>query len=172
MITQPLNKLIWIDRSKLHPNDYNPNYVAPEELKLLKKSIIETGWTQPIVVDKHYVIIDGFHRYTVSADQDVFKLTKGKVPVVIIENIDEAHRRIATVRHNRARGTHGVIEMAKILRQLAEELNLSKEEIMFRLGMDSEEVDRLITREGMPALISKNSEGFSKSWTPNRKKPR
>lgn len=166
---QPINNLIWVDRNKLTPNDYNPNYVAPQELKLLKKSILETGWTQPIVVDEKLVIIDGYHRYTVSKDPEISKMTSGKVPVVVVQKIDEGHRRIATIRHNRARGTHAVLDMASILQSLVEDQKLTKEEIKYRLGMDDEEVDRLLTRKGMPGIMSSEQKGFNRSWKPNRK---
>jgi len=162
-MSQPLDKVIWIDRSKLQPNDYNPNKVYPKELKLLQTSILETGWTQPIVVDENYVIIDGFHRFTVSGTPEVSKMTNGKVPIVVVKNIDPKHRRMATIRHNRARGTHGVLEMSKIVRFLSES-GVTVEELCYRLGMEPEEVERLATRDGMPVEMLKNVKGFRKSW--------
>ena len=67
---QPIDKIQWIDRDKLKPNNYNPNMVAPPELKLLKISILEDGWTQPIVVTADMTIVDGFDRGTISGDKD------------------------------------------------------------------------------------------------------
>jgi ParB-like chromosome segregation protein Spo0J len=67
---QPISNVQWIDRELLQANDYNPNHVASPELRLLAQSILESGWTQPIVarsVDNgRYEIVDGFHRWTVS----------------------------------------------------------------------------------------------------------
>lgn len=152
----------------MKPNDYNPNYVAPAEMRLLKISILETGWTQPIVCDKDYVIIDGFHRYTVAGDKEVSNMTEGKVPVVIVDNIDDSHRRLATVRHNRARGTHAVLEMSKVVRYLVES-GMDAKEIIHRLGMDDEEVERLATRDGMPArIVNKKQQDFSSAWKPKQ----
>ena len=80
---QPLDKITWIDRDKLKPNNYNPNKVAPPELKLLKISILEDGWTQPIVVNPDYTIVDGFHRWTLVTNisdlmfRVVFRRVKG-----------------------------------------------------------------------------------------------
>ena len=48
----PLASLQWVDRDKLHANDYNPNKVSEENLKLLVQSILTNGWTLPIV-DHH-----------------------------------------------------------------------------------------------------------------------
>ena len=58
----PLSSLQWVDRNSLKPNDYNPNKVSKENLKLLVQSILTNGWTLPIVVRKDFTIIDGFHR--------------------------------------------------------------------------------------------------------------
>ena len=85
---QPLDKITWIDRDQLKPNNYNPNKVAPPELKLLKTSIIEDGWTQPIVINPDFTIVDGFHRWTISGHKEIHKLTKGKVPTVMISPKD------------------------------------------------------------------------------------
>ena len=167
---QPINKVMWIPRSHLKPNDYNPNFVAPPEMKLLKTSILETGWTQPIVIDKDGVIVDGFHRYTIAADKEVSEMTDGKVPVVVLEDIDDNHRRMATIRHNRARGTHAVLEMSSIVTYLIEQGHMTAKEIMHRLGMDEEEVLRLSAKGGMPAAMIKQQKDYAKAWKPGEKK--
>lgn len=46
----PLASLQWVDRNTIHANDYNPNKVSEENLKLLIQSILTNGWTLPIVV--------------------------------------------------------------------------------------------------------------------------
>lgn len=66
ILYKPLSTLKWVDRELLRPNDYNPNKVPKENLKLLMQSIIVNGWTLPIVVRPDYTIIDGFHRWTVA----------------------------------------------------------------------------------------------------------
>jgi len=164
---QPISKVKWVHRDTLQPNDYNPNKVAPPELELLITSILEDGWTQPIVVLPDNTIVDGFHRYTVSADKRLVARFKGMVPVVTVD-IDPVHRQMSTIRHNRARGTHGILPMAKIVRGIIEE-GVSKEEIQCRLGMEDEEVNRLVDRSGMPQQTSKQQEGFGNSWKPSAK---
>ncbi len=162
---QPLDKIQWIDREEISPNNYNPNKVAPKELKLLKTSIIEDGWTQPIVINSNNTIVDGFHRWTVSGHKEIYSLTNGKVPVVVIQSENKSQQQMATIRHNRARGTHGVLEMSNIISDMVEQ-GVSGDDIAARLGMEKEEVVRLLFRSGIPkSEVFKDME-FSKSWTP------
>src|SRR5262245_27363791 len=138
---QPLNVVEWVDPKTLRANHYNPNKVAPPEMDLLKISILEDGWTQPIVARPDGEIVDGFHRYTLgSTDPDVPALTGGLVPVVRLRDADMAHQMMSTIRHNRARGTHRVIRMAEIVTALKDQ-GLSEDEIMHRLQMEDEEVE-------------------------------
>jgi ParB-like chromosome segregation protein Spo0J len=162
---QPLDRIQWIHRDNLKPNDYNPNKVAPPELKLLKISIIEDGWTQPIVVNSDFTIVDGFHRWTVSGHKEIYAITDGYVPVVILKETEESQKKMATIRHNRARGTHGVLEMSNIVSDMVKS-GLSGEEIMQRLMMEKEEVVRLLFRAGIPKSDVFKDMEFSKAWQP------
>ena len=45
----PVLNVKMVDIDKVVANDYNPNKVAPPEMRLLKHSIEEDGYTQPIV---------------------------------------------------------------------------------------------------------------------------
>ena len=163
---QPLNNIVWRKREELKPNNYNPNRVASTEMKLLKISIQEDGWTQPIVINPDMTIVDGFHRWTVS--EDLKDLTDGYVPTVMITPKDISQQQMATIRHNRARGTHGVLEMSNILVEMVEQ-GLEGEEIMKRLQMEKEEVVRLLYRAGIPKSDVFKDLEFSKSWTPKDK---
>jgi len=165
MKKQPIQNVQWVHRDQLVANNYNPNKVAPPELKLLKTSILEDGWTQPIVVNSDMTIVDGFHRWTVSGHKEIYAITDGLVPVVVLEPKDKAHQRMSTIRHNRARGTHGVLEMSNIVSGLVLE-GLSGEEIMSRLGMEKEEVVRLLFRAGIPKSDVFKDGDFGKSWNP------
>ena len=160
---QPINQVQWIERDKLRPNGYNPNRVAGPEMKLLKISILEDGWTQPIVINPDYEIVDGFHRWTVSGDKDVQAITGTLVPVVMTKPSNDAHQKMSTIRHNRARGTHGVLNMSEIIQSMIDD-GLSKQEIMIRLQMEEEEVSRLAARVGIPKSDLIDDNGFSKSW--------
>lgn len=162
---QPLNKISWIHRDTLKPNNYNPNKVAPPELELLKISIIEDGWTQPIVINPDFTIVDGFHRWTVSGHKEIYALTDGNVPTVMITPKDANQQQMATIRHNRARGTHGVLEMSNIITDMVKN-GLDGQEIMKRLKMEKEEVVRLLFRAGIPKSDVFKDKDFSQSWTP------
>lgn len=115
---QPISSVQWVDRESLKPNLYNPNKVAPVEIELLITSILEDGWTQPIVINSKNEIIDGFHRWTVSNDKRLRDIFNGEVPVVVANMQDRSHQQMSTIRHNRARGTHGVLPMADIVKNL------------------------------------------------------
>ena len=180
--SQPLSEVRWVHRTTLRANDYNPNHVAPVEMELLKTSILETGWTQPIVVlDDWTTIVDGFHRWTVSNDEEVGKLTDWHVPVVSC-GLDMNHRVIATIRHNWARGNHIIDRMGEIVRDLRSN-GLNDEEIQQRLGMEQEEIDRLVEVRGMPEVTGVGANrnklpasakkvepgSFNKGWFPGDK---
>ena len=163
----PLDNIHWIDREKLCPNDYNPNHVAKSELKLLKLSILEDGWTQPIVARRDGTIVDGFHRWTISGTKEVSSLTGGQVPVVYIDDsVSEGHQRMSTIRHNRARGSHVILKMSNILQELCA-MGLSNEEIGRRLGMENEEIERLLFQGGIMGKILEEKQDFSKAWIPD-----
>lgn len=168
---QPLENVLWLPFLQIQPNNYNPNKMAPPELELLKVSLLADGWTQPVVlfVDNEQDgrwIVDGFHRWTLAAtDDEVQAMTDGHVPIVIIDG-DLQHRMMSTIRHNRARGMHGVVPMAEIVRKLLEE-GVPAEKIQSLLGMEQEEIDRLAERAGVPAQISAaGKEKFNQGWEP------
>lgn len=150
-----------VNTDKVFSNDYNPNKVAPPEMKLLKLSIEEDGYTQPIVTyydaeQDRYIIIDGFHRYRCA--KEYFNLPQ--VPVVVVDK-PIANRIASTIRHNRARGTHGVRAMSDIILALLEQ-GWDDAQIAKHLGMDAEEVMRLKQITGLPQAFANHE--FSKSW--------
>lgn len=161
---QPINAVRWVPRESLSANGWNPNNVFKPEMKLLKLSILEDGWTQPIVVTPDDEIVDGFHRWTISSDPDVYAQTGGLVPVVTLTGADAAHLRMSTVRHNRARGSHHVLKMADLMAELCDQLGVEPEEAMRRLGMEAEEVKRLRERGAMPKRGA--ADDFGKGWVP------
>lgn len=160
----PLNEVKWVDPRTLRSNTYNPNRVFTPEMELLKISIMEDGWTQPIVIRPDGEIVDGFHRWTLgSNDPQIMEASDGLVPVVVLEDADKAHQMMSTVRHNRARGNHGVLKMADIVTGLRE-LGVSDEDIQRRLGMEFEEVERLGDHRSSPELSGMDS--FGRGWVP------
>ena len=163
---QPINNMQWVHRTKLKANDYNPNKVAPVELELLKTSIKLCGWTQPIVIRHDNEIVDGFHRWTVSEDTDIYGLTDGFVPIVYLDKmVDDAQQMCATIIHNRARGNHGIIPMTDIVRKMKDKHEYTDEQLIDLLGMEQEEIDRLY--DYRPMTEKGSQEEFSKGWVPD-----
>lgn len=160
----PLASLQWVDRSKLHANDYNPNKVSEENLQLLVQSILTNGWTLPIVVRPDYTIIDGFHRWTVSGREPLLSKLGGKVPVVIVNHDNEAEDIYGTITHNRARGTHLLEPMKAIVKRLLDE-GASIKDISKQLGMKPEEIFRLsdFSREEFLSMMTDGVTGYSKA---------
>jgi len=165
MKAQPVSSVVWLPRNYLHANDYNPNHVAPPEITLLKRSLLADGWTQPIVVRRDAEIVDGFHRWGVADDEQVAAMTEGYVPVVYLrKDAPLEHQMASTIRHNRARGVHGVRPMAAIVRELIDVLGMTPERMVKELGMEREEVDRLYSVAGMPKRTG--AAEFTHGWTP------
>ncbi len=141
-IFAPLRRLEFVPRDQLKPNDYNPNKVLAENLRLLMQSIMTNGWTLPIVVRPDYTIIDGFHRWTVAGMEPLKSRLGGLVPVVIVDHATEEANIYGTITHNRARGTHILEPMEKIVQKLLAS-GKTVSELTKELGMKPEEVFRL-----------------------------
>ena len=154
-LLKPVANVQVVDRDTLKPNDYNPNKVTEDNLKLLEKSIEVNGWTLPIVVRPDMTIIDGFHRWTVAGREPLRSKLGGKVPVVIVDHKDHAEDIYGTITHNRARGTHLLEPMKNIVKELLND-GKSIDEIAKQLGMKREEVFRLsdISREDFLKMLA------------------
>ena len=163
----PLSTLQWVDREKLRANDYNPNKVSEDNLKLLTQSILTNGWTLPIVARPDYTIIDGFHRWTVAGREPLKTILGGKVPVVIVDHgDDEAADVYGTITHNRARGTHLLEPMKAIVKRLLD-AGKTVQEIGKQLGMKPEEVFRLsgFSREEFLDMMTRGHTSYSRAVT-------
>lgn len=184
-------KIEWVPRDNVKPNKYNPNKMTWQDRMLLRQSILEDGWTQPVVTLMDGTIVDGEQRWTVSglalkpkdvqeiidkmearkqqgypeSDSILFRLREGKrrleaaiaagipgtlaaitgglVPITRVDFGDDAHKMISTIRHNRARGSHGIDQMSLITQDLIK-LGLDVDDLETRLGMDDEEVKRMV----------------------------
>lgn len=168
---EPCDCVLWVKQENIYANEYNPNHVATPEMKLLYESIKSDGYTMPIVTydlkDGNREIVDGFHRNRIGREhKDIQKRVHGYLPVSTIDKpADE--RMGSTIRHNRARGTHGIRPMSDII------LDLSKQgwddaKICEKLGMDLDEVIRLKQITGLKEAFSNHE--FSKSWEEFEKK--
>lgn len=162
----PVYNVIAVPLEKIQANSYNPNSVAPPEMKLLELSIWEDGYTMPIVcyylpeLDK-YEIVDGYHRYTVMCtSKRVRDREGGMMPVVVIDK-PISNRMASTIRHNRARGSHSIELMSNIVAELVES-GMSDAWILKNIGMDADELLRLKQITGLAALF-KNKD-FSEKY--------
>lgn len=167
--SEPVDFVKWVKCDDVVQNDYNPNKVAPTEMKLLELSIHNDGYTQPIVAwgdsDKgSNEVIDGFHRHRVGKESPAIrKRVHGYLPIVDIrtEQSGKKDRMASTIRHNRARGKHQIDAMSEIVIELKNR-NWRNARIAKELGMDEEEVLRLCQISGMENLFS--DKDFSNAW--------
>jgi ParB-like chromosome segregation protein Spo0J len=166
--TEPVDCVIWVSSQNVVANDYNPNKVAPPEMELLEVSIVNDGYTQPIVTwpkeDGTSEVVDGFHRSRVGKESSlVSKRVLGFLPVVQIrkEQTGKNDRVASTIRHNRARGKHQIDAMSEIVLELKNR-NWSNKRIAKELGMDEDEILRLCQITGLDHLFS--DKDFSKAW--------
>lgn len=164
---EPVDCVLWVKGDQVYANDYNPNSVATPEMELLSLSILADGYTQPIVTwptDQGSQVIDGFHRNRVGKEnKDVNARIMGYLPVVSIrsDREDQNDRMASTIRHNRARGKHRIEAMSEIVLALKRR-NWSPKKIGKELGMDQDEVLRLVQISGLSDMF-KDSE-FSEAW--------
>jgi ParB-like chromosome segregation protein Spo0J len=166
----PIARVLWVPLDKTEANTYNPNKVAPNELRLLYLSIKQDGYTQPIVTmydserDK-YIVVDGFHRrHVMLSHADIRESTGGLLPVVVIDKpIND--QMASTVRHNRARGKHGVGAMGSIVFGMLEN-GWTDEEIAQNLGMEADELVRLKYVTGFAKLFEDVE--YRRAWETRR----
>lgn len=165
-MTSPVYNVIKVPLDKIHANSYNPNAVAPPEMKLLELSIWEDGYTMPIVCYRlpdsdEYEIVDGYHRYTVmQTSERIREREGGLLPVVVIDK-PISNRMASTIRHNRARGSHSIDLMKNIVAQLVE-AGMSDNWIRKHIGMDADELLRLKQITGIAALFAERD--FGSAW--------
>lgn len=166
MFKSPVYNVQAVPIDKIQANSYNPNSVAPPEMKLLYQSIKEDGYTMPIVCyylddEDKYEIVDGFHRYrTMKEHKDIYERENGLLPVSIIDK-PISDRMASTIRHNRARGSHSVHLTKEIVKELME-AGASDQWILKNIGMDADELLRYKQLTGLASMFK--DEQFSRGW--------
>ena len=164
----PVYNIRAVPIEKIRANSWNPNHVPPPEFRLLELSIRQDGYTMPIVCyyqpdDDQYEIVDGYHRWLVmKRNRDIYDREGGCLPVSVIDG-PESDRVASTIRHNRARGEHNILRMSDILSDLSDS-GMSRTWIAKNLGMDADEVMRLLQAGGAAAAFGKGE--FGKAWEP------
>lgn len=163
----PVDCVIWKKSDDIEVNTYNPNKTAPPELQLLYESILNDGYTMPIVTFKDTStirIVDGFHRRLIEqTHKDISESTLGYLPLTLVrdEQSDTSNRMASTIRHNRARGTHNIELMSQIVSELVE-MGKGDAWICKHIGMSIDELLRLKQITGLASLFQ--NKDFSESW--------
>lgn len=150
-------EVVYAPIGSITPNEYNPNRQNSHDFDLLLKSMREDGFTQPIVVQRNTnQIVDGEHRWRAARE-----LGLENIPVVYVDMTPE-QMRIATLRHNRARGSEDIELAASVLKDL-QELG-AIEWAADSLNMDDAELDKLLNDFSAPEDLA--GEEFSEAWAP------
>lgn len=163
----PVSNVVWLEANTLNGNDYNPNIVYSPELLLLKRNILALGWVQPVMINKDNIIIDGFHRWRLSLeDEEIKAVYKGMVPCVVLQ-VDRVMAMFLTIRMNRAKGTHCALRLSEIVRELVHKQNIEPKIIALEIGATVSEVE-LLMKENV--FVKKNIDEYvySKAWYPEQ----
>jgi ParB-like chromosome segregation protein Spo0J len=167
MLNEPINRIQWKDASELRANDYNPNRVHKAEWRLLRESILKTGWVQPILANVADLIIDGFHRWRmVLDDAQVRAKTGGLVPTVTLD-VDEPTAMLMTVQMNRAKGSHASVSMSDLVKRVIRDHKYSIEDVMRGMGASRLEVETLLM-DDVFQLKNISAWKYSEAWYPSQ----
>lgn len=158
-------KIVFVEPAKLAPNPYNPNRQSEHEFELLCRSMEEDGFTQPVVVsskektaDGLNLIVDGEHRWRAGQ-----ALGMDEIPIVLVP-MSKAQMRIATLRHNRARGSEDIEKVSEVMREI-QELGAG-EWMQDSLMLDDTEMNKLLQDIEAPDALA--SETYSEAWEPDK----
>jgi hypothetical protein len=168
----PIDKVTWVPVDTLNANDYNPNHVFGPEMKLLERSLIATGWVQPILTvsleDPH--IVDGFHRSLLAKSPAIFARDGGLVPIAPL-GITRPEAIVVTVRMNRAKGSHAALLMSDLVRELIDDHGLPPAKVAEEMGMTLDEV-ALLHSTGIFKARKLEGRPYSRAWVPIESKER
>jgi ParB-like chromosome segregation protein Spo0J len=164
-MSDPISNIEWRDAATLNANNYNPNIVFTPELRLLERSILLTGWIQPILITPDGTIIDGFHRSRLALDSVAVKARYGgKVPCAVIE-VSRDKAMILTIRMNRAKGSHVAVRMSEIVRELIDVHHCDPQEVAIEIGATKDEID-LLYQDGVFKKKDIANHAYSRAWYP------
>jgi ParB-like chromosome segregation protein Spo0J len=168
-VNDPISNIEWRDASTLDANDYNPNAVFTPELRLLERSLLLTGWVQPILITREGTIIDGFHRTRLAMESAALRARYGgKVPCAVLD-VTRDKAMILTIRMNRAKGSHVAVRMSEIVRELIDVHHCDPQEVAIEIGATKEEID-LLYQDGVFKMKNMDAYRYGKAWYPAEKK--
>jgi ParB-like chromosome segregation protein Spo0J len=106
------NQLVvtWELRDAIFPNTYNPNRMTNAERELLKTSILEDGWTQPIVVLPSRIIVDGEQRWA-AAGMGVTSVELNVILAKMAARVKQGYLESEVIRTRLERALQRVLEL-------------------------------------------------------------
>ena len=167
----PISNIEWRHVDSMKANHYNPNVVLNQELQLLERSLMKTKWIQPILINKNGIIIDGFHRWSLSKNsKHLHDVYGGLVPCAVLD-VDDGEAMLLTIRINRAKGTHVAYRMSAIVRSLIDDHNYDPQQVGIEIGADKDEVALLYQKDVFEKKDIQKWE-YSKAWVPHESAPK
>jgi ParB-like chromosome segregation protein Spo0J len=161
----PISKIEWHHTDSLRSNSWNPNCVLDPELRLLERSILQTGWLQPLLINRSLMVIDGFHRWSLSkVSEELKKRYGGMVPCAVLD-IPDWEAMMITVRINRAKGTHVAFRMSELVSELVEKHGVDPQQVAIEMGATKDEIELLLQKDVFRVRDIQNYK-FSKAWVP------
>lgn len=162
---EPVENIEWVEAESLSANGWNPNIVFNQELRLLERSILKTGWVQPILISRAGTIIDGFHRWRLAQEsKPLLERYAGKVPVCRLDVTDDVAM-LLTVRMNRAKGTHVAVRMSSLVKRLVDDHGYSLEEIAAEIGGTIDEA-KILYEDSIFKARNLATYRYSRAWVP------
>lgn len=137
----------WVEPDDLYPNDWNPNYMPDHRQDILVLSILDNGWTAPVVAQHDGQIVDGEHRWKLAKDERLRReealtpdgVPAGYIPVFFVDQ-DEKAAMVATYQNNYARGNDDAQKLGQLLDNLEDE---QESFAATRMGVTESELDLL-----------------------------
>jgi ParB-like chromosome segregation protein Spo0J len=163
--SDPINNIQWIHCDTLTANHYNPNVVLDVELRLLERSVLRTGWLQPILVNKNRIIIDGFHRWSLSRISEAMRAKYGGMVPCAVLDIPDWEAMVITVRINRAKGTHVAFRMSAMVTDLVNNHHVDPQQIAQEMGCGMDEINLLLQEDVFRVRDIQNHK-YSAAWVP------
>jgi ParB-like chromosome segregation protein Spo0J len=163
---QPIDNIQWINADKIKANNYNPNHVFKQEMQLLALSIQQDGWLQPLLINKDYTLIDGYHRLTLlKTNPQISQKTNNKAPCIKL-NLTPTQCKLMTIRINRAKGTHTAYKMSEVIHQLHHTDKLPIKTIAQQIGATTDEIKLLLQDNIFTYMKFDETSKYNQAWTP------
>jgi len=164
-MSDPIDSIVWRHASELRANHWNPNRMHKQESKLLVRSILSTGWIQPVLVNTTGLIIDGFHRWRLSLDDDDLKRRYAEMVPVAVLDLPDDQAMALTVRINRAKGSHVAVHMHDLVYDLLTNWGWTREHLAAEIGATAKEID-VLAQESVFAARKTADHKYSPAWYP------